>query len=306
MILKEKTYYNDDEKRRTQMKKILMIMSLFLLLSACGAKTASWDDVKEKYTEAYQAAVNDAAGYEEYSAAQFQSLIDQIFTGVGELNSGVKADAEEDILSLYKNAALLEQLSQRSNSVQSRTLGEFADAITKLIQAAYEKSSDFDALKSQILAKAEEITGWSDEDWKLAAFKKKISWAQVVEAYETLEEETISNLPRADKISELELEEFKNTIINNYELIQDGVNEDNRENADVIYEAAVSLREYTQDLQGETAEKVLRFANQTIDYVRQAYGEKVEDPDYDFLKTAEEARKWTLSVWNELIKLINL
>ena len=146
MILKEKTYYNDDEKWRTQMKKILMIMSLFLLLSACGAKTASWDDVKEKYTEAYQAAVNDAAGYEEYSASQFQSLIDQIFTGVGELNSGVKADAEEDILSLYKNAALLEQLSQRSNSIQSRTLGEFADAITKLIQAAYDISSDFDAL----------------------------------------------------------------------------------------------------------------------------------------------------------------
>ena len=128
------------------MKKILMIMSLFLLLSAGGAKTASWDDVKEKYTEAYQTAVSDAAGYEEYSAAQFQSLIDQIFTGVSELSSGVKADAEESILSLYKNAALLEQLSQRSNSVQSRTLGEFAASITELIEAAYEKSSDFDTL----------------------------------------------------------------------------------------------------------------------------------------------------------------
>ena len=121
-----------------------------------------------------------------------------------------------------------------------------------------------------------------------------------------MEDAVIENLADASKLGETDLEEYKNTILNNYELIADGIDEKNRENADVIYEAAVALREYTLGLEAEAPEKVHRFACQAIEYVKAAYGEKIDDPDYDFPALAKDAQKWTLSLWNELIKLLNL
>ncbi|MBQ1691865.1 MAG: hypothetical protein II017_03565, partial [Erysipelotrichaceae bacterium] len=81
---------------------------------------------------------------------------------------------------------------------------------------------------------------------------------------------------------------------------------ENRKKADVIYEAAVSLLHYTEGLEGEAAEKVYEFAKQAIEYVKTMYGEKIDDPAYNFPKLAGDASKWTLSLWNELIKLLNL
>jgi len=143
-------------------------------------------------------------------------------------------------------------------------------------------------------------------NWALVEKKKKIKWSEVESFYQTMEEETIAKLPYSDEISEIELEEFKNTILNNYELIKDGVLDENRKNADVIYEAAVSLLHYTEGLEGEAAEKVYEFAKQAIEYVKMMYGEKIDDPAYNFPKLAGDASKWTLSLWNELIKLLNL
>ena len=45
---------------------------------------------------------------------------------------------------------------------------------------------------------------------------------------------------------------------------------------------------------------------QAIEYVKTMYGEKIDDPAYNFPKLAGDASKWTLSLWNELIKLLNL
>lgn len=288
------------------MRKVLMIIILSILLTGCKEKTIDWQDAQGKYDEVYAAVTLKTADCESFPAEEMSQLVDTIAEKVGNLSPGVKIDDEEGLTSLYSDAVMLEQLSSRSNSLQSKSLGEFAAGVQELIRAAYEKDSSFDTAKAELLAKAEEIEGWSGEDWDLVAIRKKISWSAVEDDYRAMEEEIIENLPDKDELGETDLEEYKNIILSNYELIIDGVNEKNRENADVIYEAAVALREYTADLDGEIAEKVCRFASQACEYVMASYGEKVEDPEYDFPALAKDAEKWTLSVWNELIKLLNL
>lgn len=288
------------------MKKVLMIIILSILLTGCKEKTIDWQDAQGKYEEVYAAVTLKMADCESFPAEEMSRLVDAIAEKVGNLSPGVKTDVEEGLTSLYGDAVMLEQLSSRSNSLQSRSLGEFATGVQELIRAAYEKDSSFDTAKAELLAKAEEIDGWSGEDWDLVAIRKKISWSAVEDDYRAMEEEIIENLPDKDELGETDLEEYKNIILSNYELIIDGVNEKNRENADAIYEAAVALRECTADLDGEIAEKVCRFASQACEYVMASYGEKVEDPEYDFPALAKDAEKWTLSVWNELIKLLNL
>lgn len=288
------------------MKKVLMIIVLSILVAGCSPKTISWQDVQGKYEEVYAATILKAADCESFSAEEMKHLVDAITGKIENLSSGVRSEDEENLASLYGDAVMLEQLATRSNSLQSRSLGEFAAGVEELIRAAYEKDSAFDAAKTELLAKAEEILNWSAEDWDLVEIRKKISWQEVREDYLAMEEEIIENLPDGKKLGETDLEEYKNIILNNYELILDGVNDKNRENADVIYEAAIALREYTADLEGETAEKVHRFASQASEYVMASYGEKIDDPEYDFPALAKDAEKWTLSVWNELIKLLNL
>lgn len=288
------------------MKKILILMSLLLALSGCLSKKIAWEDVSARYDEIYNEAISEAAAYDSYSISDFKNLFAAVSEKVAAIKEGVKEEDEEALHSLYKSNILLQSLSAQSNSLESSKINTLTMAIESLIKAAYERSDDFKNLKQDVENQIAEIQAWSDDNWALVEKKKKIKWSEVESFYQTMEEETIAKLPYSDEISEIELEEFKNTILNNYELIKDGVLDENRKNADVIYEAAVSLLHYTEGLEGEAAEKVHEFAKQAIEYVKTMYGEKIDDPAYNFPKLAGDASKWTLSLWNELIKLLNL
>ncbi|MCR4633027.1 MAG: hypothetical protein K5648_02750 [Erysipelotrichaceae bacterium] len=287
------------------MKKILTLSLILIFLSGCGAKTLSWQDAQTKYDEAYQQTVETANAYDSYSIDEFKQLTDKVLADASQVTAGVKEEDEEGLLSLYKDAVFLQQLASSSNSVQSNTLNLLCEDVITLIEAAYEKGK-LDDLKTSIASRQEEIESWSDEDWRLVEKKRTLHWKDVESHYETLESETIDALPRASQLSETDLEGYKNTILNNYPLIQDGVLEENMANADAVYEAGVALRYYMEDLEGEDAKKVYDLGNQAIEYVKICFGETVDDPDYDFLKIAQSAEKWTLSLWNELIKLLNL
>lgn len=287
------------------MKKILILI-LVLLLSGCGSKNIKWEDVSSVYDELNTTAAQKVSSYEAYGEDVYKALLNEIKGNLENLSSGIKADGEEAAKTIWLDAEMLKQLAASFNNDASDSLSYLAESLQKLVQGAYGKASDFKDAKQTVSNLLDEALEWGSDMWSLIEKKKTIKWTQVKEGYETLKEETLYNLPRPSEITELELEGYKDTILNNYELIKDGVTEETKINADVIYEAAVSLKEYTEDLSGETAEKVTRFADQAISYVMEAYGEKIEDPDYDFLKIAQDAGKWTLSVWNELVKLINL
>ena len=287
------------------MKKILTLSLILIFISGCGAKTVSWQDARAKYDDAYKQTVETANAYDSYSIDEFKQLTDKVLTEASQVSSGVKEEDEEGLLSLYKDAVFLQQLASCSNSIQSNTLNLLCEDVTALIEAAYEKGK-LDDLKASIAARQGEIESWSDEDWGLVEKKRTLRWADVESHFEALESDTIDALPRASQLSETDLEGYKNTILNNYPLIRDGVLEEHMANADAVYEAGVALRYYMEDLEGEDAEKVYALGKQAVEYVRICFGETVDDPDYDFLKIAQSAEKWTLSLWNELIKLLNL
>lgn len=287
------------------MKKILTLFVAIILLAGCGSKKIAWEDVSGSYDALYKETIEVAAAYDSYSAAEFKVLTSSIIEKADAVKSGVSEEDEESLRSLYKDAVLLEQLSMQSNSIEADTLGKLSLNIEELIKVAYEKE-DLEALKKEIADKASVIGSWDDSNWALVEKRKKILWADVEAEYAKLEEDTIAALPRAYQLTETDLEGFKDTILNNYTMIENGVYEENKENADVIYEAAVSLRYYLEDLEGDEPEKVLSFANGAIDYVKQAYGVTPADMGFDFSAAAKEAEKWTLSLWNELIKLLNL
>ena len=71
-----------------------------------------------------------------------------------------------------------------------------------------------------------------------------------------------------------------------------------------MYTSAVALKEYTEDVEGDAAKTINTFANQTIEYVKECFGEKSADPEYDFPKQIEIATKWTLSTLNELTMMM--
>ena len=287
------------------MKKALILILLFLL-SACGSKNASWEDVKPQYEEAYNEMIKKAGEADDFLRDDFIDLIAKIREETQALSSPVTKDDEENALSLYKDAILLGQLGSQSNSLQSAQLGAFSEKIQSLIELAFNKNDSFKEFKAQILEETEQILSWSDDDWKLVERRKKITWNEVEDFYLAMEERLDEEFIPGNELSEYDLESYKDIILNQYPDLVEGVDELNRHNADGMYEAAYSLAHYTEDLEGEDAQKVYRFATQAMEYVKGAYGEKIDDPDYCFPDLAKDAEKWTLSLWNELIKLLNM
>ena len=287
------------------MKKIFSLLLIIGLLTGCGAKNIAWSDAQSKYDEAYKQMIETAAAYDSYSIDEFKQLTDSVIAKAAEVESGVKEEDEEGLLSLYKDAILLQQLSGESNSIEANSLNLLCEDIQDLIKAAYDKEK-LDDRKNAISQKAAEIQAWSDDNWALVEKKKKISWSQVASHYETLEADTIAALPYASQLSETDLEGYKNTILSNDPLIKEGVLEENQANADAVYEAGIALKYYMEDLEGEDAKKVYDLGYQAMEYVKSCYGEAIEVPDYRFEELAASAEKWTLSLWNELIKLLNL
>ncbi|MBQ6333724.1 MAG: hypothetical protein IJI46_01460 [Erysipelotrichaceae bacterium] len=284
------------------MKKVLILIAV-LLLTACSAKNISWQDVQADYDSLSKEAIAAAEENADFLTADYQALLNDILSGVNNLEAGVKQEEQDTARSLYANAAKLEALVASFNNEEASRLNDLAGKLKELVKAAYEKSSDFKDAKNSLISLTQEIL---EDDLSGVQKKKKILWAEVKDEYEQLVQTTIENLPAPKEVSEAQLELYKNVILSNYEDLSNGVNQDNKEAADMIYEAATALHEYTYRLNSVEADKVNRFAIGACQYVEECYGEKIDDPDYDFLTTVTEARKWTLSLWNELVKLLNM
>ncbi len=287
------------------MKKILIYISILILLAGCGPKNVSWEDAKDGLETLYKETIEKASSYDSYSVSQFKELFTSVSERALSLKEGIKEDEQEDIRSLYADNVLLRYLASESNSLESSKINTFSLNVEDLIKAAFEKADTFKQLQSDVSSLSEEISSWNDDNWALVEKKKTMKWAQVEDDYIALEEKTIDELPAPEDVDELQLEGYKNTIIDNYEAIEAGIDESNKANADAMYEAAVALREYTKDLEGSAAEKVYGLADRAIAYVKECYGEKIS-PASNFPTLASETKKWTLSVWNELVKLLNM
>lgn len=284
------------------MKRFLVVLCV-LILCACSGKAVSWEDVKASYEE-IGSTVSDPLNSETFLKQDYEKTLSSLEEGIGSLAFGIRKDETQVAEDLYRNAVELEKAASFTDSEYSLKLRDVADKTKKLIAAAYDKTSDYEVLKYELGLDLDEISNWEEENWLQVVKKKRLSWSEVEDDFLTLEEETLDELISPRKVSEADLELYKDTILNHYEEIANGVSEDTLQATKDMYASAVALREYTEDLKGNAGPKVFAFAVQTIEYIQEKMGMKIDDPDYDYPSQIESAKKWTLSTLNELTMMM--
>ena len=276
------------------MKKLLLII-LCITLCACS-KAPVWEDVAEKFKEVELAAVNPAETAEVFLASDYKKIINTLKSDIDSLE---KID-EETMLRIYENAAVLENAVSQYQNEQAAQIKALSAKIKQLVRSYYEKGSDQAALKEELDQQFETVLNYSEDEWIAIEKRKLISWTEVENEYEALKEDAIANMTYRKDVTEIELEELNGIIVENYELIKDGINDANKEKADEMYKAAVILKEYTENLKNDNCQKVAAFADDAITYILKLYGAEVSDEDYDFANRAASAAKWSLNLWNEV------
>ncbi len=284
------------------MKRFLVVLCV-LILCACSGKAVSWEDAKASYEE-IGSTVSDPLSSETFLKQDYEKILSSLEEGIGSLTFGIRKDETQTAEDLYRTAVKLEKAASFTDSEYSLKLRDVADKTKKLIAAAYDKTSDYEVLKYELGLDLEEIENWEEENWLQVVKKKRLSWSEVEDDFLTLEEETLDELISPRKVSEADLELYKDTILNHYEEIANGVSEDTLQATKDMYASAVALREYTEDLEGNAGPKVYAFAAQTIEYIQEKMGMKIDDPDYDYPSQIESAKKWTLSTLNELTMMM--
>ncbi|MBO7676027.1 MAG: hypothetical protein J6S49_00705, partial [Erysipelotrichaceae bacterium] len=255
------------------MKKLLLII-LCITLCACS-KAPVWEDVAEKFKEVELAAVNPAETAEVFLASDYKKIINTLKSDIDSLE---KID-EETMLRIYENAAVLENAVSQYQNEQAAQIKALSAKIKQLVRSYYEKGSDQAALKEELDQQFETVLNYSEDEWIAIEKRKLISWAEVESEYEALKEDAIANMTYRKDVTEIELEELNGIIVENYELIKDGINDANKEKADEMYKAAVILKVYTENLKNDNCQKVAAFADDAITYILKLYGAEVSDED---------------------------
>lgn len=276
------------------MKKLLLII-LCIGLCACS-KTISWDDVSEKFEAVKQAAVDPSENSEIFLSNDYKKIITSIRTDIDSLE---KTD-EEILLRIYENAAALDKIASKYDNEQSSSLRKLSADVEQLVRSYYDKDRDQTSIREELDQQFDLILSWSDDEWLAIEKRKMITWADVEGDYEALKQEAIDNMTRRKEVGENELEDLNQIIVDNYELISEGINDANRDKADEMYKAAVVLKEYTEGLKNDSCRKVAAYADDAITYIMKLYGVEVSDDDYDFLNRVSSAAKWSLNLWNEI------
>lgn len=276
------------------MKKLLLII-LCTAMCACS-KTPTWEDVSEKFMQVQESATNPAENSDIFLAADYKKIISAIKEEIASLE---KTD-EEALLKIYGDAAVLEKSVSSYSNEQSSQIIKLSDKIKELVRSYYEKGSNQTAVKEELDEMFETILNWSQDEWVTIEKRKLLTWTEVESDYEALKEEVIANMTYRKDVTEIELEELNETIVDNYKLISEGITDANRDKADEMYKAAVVLKEYTENLKTANCKKVADYADDAISYILGLYGAEVTDEDYDFIKRAESAAKWSLNLWNEV------
>ena len=285
------------------MKKI-WIMICIVLLCACGPKTLKWQDVEKTYQEIEQNCQSYMADSKTITKNDYQQLLTAIKDNIENLEVGINKENAGVADTLYESACKLSKLSSYSNSIDASTLQKLAQAVKDLVIAAYNKVDNFSELKTQIIDQIAEIENWEDKNWATLERYPSISWEEAETIYQQLEETVSEELTPRSKVDETELEDIKYAILNNYEKILNGVNENNKQAAYDLYSAAYKLQAYTEGIEEDSAVKVNSFAIHAMEFVQKGYGKSIDDSTYDFLNEVESAKKWPLSLWSELTALM--
>lgn len=291
------------------MKKIVLItMSILILLSGCTEKI-KWEDVENTYKEAEKEVKNNI-NTEVISSQDYKGLLTELNDYLEDVEFSQDQDNQDLLKRTYKAAEYIEIFASLFEGSSSEKLLLLVRDVKNLVKSVYGgEKDDFNSLKGKIQSNINEISSWADDEWSSVEKKAKLLWDDVEEEFNQVEEDAEASMIAFNKLAEYDLEELKHTIIDNYQLIKDGVTEDTNEIAKQMYSAALQLKEYTRKIYSEDADKVYEFAKHTISYIQEAYGKVLQDDEkltQSFEIDVDNATKWTQSTWNEITKELKL
>ena len=292
------------------MKKILIVLLSILLLCGCSKDSISWDDVKGQYASIDSKVNEETQNTIALTPEDYKKLVNQISDGVNQSKYKQNDDNHNLLINIYTAAKYLNNYASLFEGNFPRQLVILASNVFKLRDNFYSgNKNDFETVKDDILAQLKQISVWTDDNWQTLEKKAEITWKEVEDAIKKIEKSFNSDLTPFDQITEFELEDYKHVIINNYEKIKDGVNDDEKDVALQMYESALKLKEYTKKIKNTQAKKVKQFAEQTIIYIKNSLHKQLEESeisDIDFSDEIAAAKRWTQSTWNEITRELRL
>ena len=290
-------------------KYILILIAISIILTGCGKKL-TWQDVESSYNDIVNYCLKETSNIEEITKQDYTKLLTQL----NEYIDSVKYSQDEEnqvlLKKTYETAQYISAFASMFDGNCAQQLISLAGNAKDLVMAEYGGDSDqFAKLKESIKASINEISTWSDEQWAAVEKQAKILWESVAKTFEDIEDKEKDNLTSFSDIAETELEDLKHTIIDNYELVKDGITENNEDIAKGIYSAAVKLEQYTKKISTEKADAVWQFAKDTQSFIKSCYGKVLEESEALKMNYDEEiaaAKKWTQSTWNEITRELKL
>lgn len=284
------------------MKKTLILLTILMLLTSCSAKK-TWDDVKQDFSKAKEEVDTAAEKIESYSAQNYKEFLSQIDNYVSEIEFNQDDSNQEKLLKAYKAAEYISVFASFFDGNCAQQLLSLATNVNDLTVALYSgDKTTFTNLKNTIHNQINETKTWAEDQWLSLEKKSKILWPDIESKINDIENNAKENINNFNEVTEYELDELKHLIIDNYELIKDGITEDTNQIAQNIYDAAVKLDIYVSEINNQEFDKIKTFAQHTLSYVKSCYGKVLDDSEKlqeNFKNDVDNARKWTQSTWNQ-------
>ena len=291
------------------MKKVILVIMCVFLLTGCQKKL-TWQDVEDSYKQVEQEVKNNVDQKDIILKEDYQELIDELDSCITNVEFSQKEENQNILRNAYKTSqyiGLLASLFDGNCAQQLIALSLDGKALSKSI---YENNKDdFNNLKDKVLSEINEITNWNDEQWRTVEKKAKILWNNVETKFDEIAQEAKDNITEYGEVAENELDTLKHTIIDNYDLVKDGITEDTNQIAQDMYIAAIKLEQYTRRIYGEASDIVWNFAKDTQSFIKECYGKVLdENEEYKDIYTSEieDAKTWTQSIWNEITTNLKL
>ena len=290
-------------------KYILILIAISIILTGCSKKL-TWQDVESSYNDIVNYCLKEASNIEEITKQDYTKLLTQLNEYIDSVKYSQDEENQDLLKKTYETAQYISVFASMFDGNCAQQLISLAGNAKDLVMAEYGGDSDqFAKLKESIKASINEISTWSDEQWAAVEKQAKILWESVAKTFEDIEDKVKDNLTSFSDIAETELEDLKHTIIDNYELVKDGITENNEDIAKGIYSAAVKLEQYTKKISTEKADAVWQFAKDTQSFIKSCYGKVLEESEALKMNYDEEiaaAKKWTQSTWNEITRELKL
>lgn len=290
-------------------KYILILIAISIILTGCSKKL-TWQDVESSYNDIINYCLKETSNIEEITKQDYTKLLTQLNEYIDSVKYSQDEENQDLLKKTYETAQYISAFASMFDGNCAQQLISLAGNAKDLVMAEYGGDSDqFAKLKESIKASINEISTWSDEQWAAVEKQAKILWESVAKTFEDIEDKVKDNLTSFSDIAETELEDLKHTIIDNYELVKDGITENNEDIAKGIYSAAVKLEQYTKKISTEKADAVWQFAKDTQSFIKSCYGKVLEESETLKMNYDEEiaaAKKWTQSTWNEITRELKL